>query len=199
MLMRRSEFECFDSQMLQTMLARIEFGVMVIPDGEPYGVPISFCYEEGEIYFHGAKSGRKYHLLKENPKVSFSATKIYSYIPSYFLNNTMIPTQFFFSVYLSGTFETITDYQRKKCILKSLVQKYESHNDSLDMDLGQFKGQERGVFVGVIKVESQSIKAKFGQNLKQEVREQIIRDLTNRGTLLDQETIEMMRYFSPQP
>ena len=199
MLMRRSEFKCFDSQMLQTMLAKIEFGVMVIPDGEPYGVPISFCYEEGEIYFHGAKSGRKYHLLKENPKVSFSATKIYSYIPSYFLNNTMIPTQFFFSVYLSGTFETITDYQRKKCILKSLVQKYESHNDSLDMDLGQFKGQERGVFVGVIKVESQSIKAKFGQNLKQEVREQIIRDLTNRGTLLDQETIEMMRYFSPQP
>ena len=199
MLMRRSEFECFDSQMLQTMLAKIEFGVMVIPDGEPYGVPISFCYEEGEIYFHGAKSGRKYHLLKENPKVSFSATKIYSYIPSYFLNNTMIPTQFFFSVYLSGTFETITDYQRKKCILKSLVQKYESHNDSLDMDLGQFKGQEMGVFVGVIKVESQSIKAKFGQNLKQEVREQIIRDLTNRGTLLDQETIEMMRYFSPQP
>ncbi|MCL9820643.1 pyridoxamine 5'-phosphate oxidase family protein [Helicobacter sp. 14348-15] len=197
--MRRSEFECFDSQMLQTMLAKIEFGVMVIPDGEPYGVPISFCYEEGEIYFHGAKSGRKYHLLKENPKVSFSATKIYSYIPSYFLNNTMIPTQFFFSVYLSGTFETIKDYQRKKCILKSLVQKYESHNDSLDMDLGQFKGQERGVFVGVIKVESQSIKAKFGQNLKQEVREQIIRDLTNRGTLLDQETIEMMRYFSPQP
>ncbi|RAX53775.1 pyridoxamine 5'-phosphate oxidase family protein [Helicobacter sp. 11-8110] len=197
--MRRSEFECFDSQMLQTMLAKIEFGVMVIPDGEPYGVPISFCYEEGEIYFHGAKSGRKYHLLKENPKVSFSATKIYSYIPSYFLNNTMIPTQFFFSVYLSGTFETITDYQRKKCILKSLVQKYESHNDSLDMDLGQFKGQERGVFVGVIKVENQSIKAKFGQNLKQEVREQIIRDLTNRGTLLDQETIEMMRYFSPQP
>ena len=199
MLMRRSEFECFDSQMLQTMLAKIEFGVMVIPDGEPYGVPISFCYEEGEIYFHGAKSGRKYHLLKENPKVSFSATKIYSYIPSYFLNNTMIPTQFFFYVYLSGTLETITDYQRKKCILKSLVQKYESHNDSLDMDLGQFKGQERGVFVGVIKVESQSIKAKFGQNLKQEVREQIIRDLTNRGTLLDQETIEMMRYFSPQP
>ncbi|EFR49141.1 pyridoxamine 5'-phosphate oxidase family protein [Helicobacter canadensis] len=194
--MRRSEFECFDSQILQTMLAKIEFGVMVIPDDEPYGVPISFCYEEGEIYFHGAKSGRKYHLLKENPKVSFSATKVYSYIPSYFLNNTMIPTQFFFSVYLSGIFETITDHQRKKHILKALVQKYEPYNDSLNMDLGQFKGQERGVFVGIIKVESQSIKAKFGQNLKQEAREQIIKDLTNRGTLLDQETIEMMRYFS---
>ncbi len=67
------------------------------------------------------------------------------------------------------------------------------------MDFGQFKGQERGVFVGLIKVKHRSIKAKFGQNLKQEVREQIIRDLTNRGTLLDQETIEMMRYFSPQP
>ena len=118
MLMRRSEFECNDSKIIESMLQKIEFGVMIIPDIEPYGVPISFCYEEGEIYFHGAKSGRKYHLLKENPKVSFSATKIYSYIPSYFLNNTMIPTQFFFSVYLSGTFETITDYQRKKCIFK---------------------------------------------------------------------------------
>lgn len=197
--MRRSEFECNDSKIIESMLQKIEFDVMIIPDVEPYGVPISFCYCGDEIYFHGAKSGRKYHLLKENPKVSFSATKVYSYIPSTFLYNTMIPTQFFFSVYLSGTFETITDYQRKKCILKSLAQKYESHNDSLDMDLGQFKGQERGVFVGAIKVESQSIKAKFGQNLKQEVREQIIRDLTNRGTLLDQETIEMMRYFSPQP
>ena len=130
MLMRRSEFECFDSQILQTMLAKIEFGVMVIPDGEPYGVPISFCYEEGEIYFHGAKSGRKYHLLKENPKVSFSATKIYSYIPSYFLNNTMIPTQFFFSVYLSGTFETITDYQRKKCIFACYGSEKQAYNES---------------------------------------------------------------------
>lgn len=196
--MRRSEFECNDSKIIESMLQKIEFGVMIIPDVEPYGVPISFCCCGDEIYFHGAKSGRKYHLLKENPKVSFSATKVYSYIPSTFLHNTMMPTQFFFSIYASGIFEEVVDNQRKKHILKMLTQKYEPCNE-INMDFGQFKGQERGVFVGLIKVKHRSIKAKFGQNLKQEVREQIIRDLTNRGTLLDQETIEMMRYFSPQP
>lgn len=187
-----------DSKVLESMLAKIEFGVMIIPDSEPYGVPVSFCYHKGEIYFHGAKSGRKYQLLKENPRVSFSATKVYSYIPSHFLNNTMIPTQFFFSAYFSGAFESITDSHRKKQILKALVQKYEPYRDSLDMDLGQFRGSEKGVFVGVIKVENQSVKAKFGQNLKEEAREQIIKDLEARGSALDRETIAMMRYFKPQ-
>lgn len=63
------------------------------------------------------------------------------------------------------------------------------------MDFGQFKGQERGVFVGLIKVKHRSIKAKFGQNLKPNDREQIIRDLEERDLPMDKETIEMMKYF----
>ncbi|WP_370524477.1 pyridoxamine 5'-phosphate oxidase family protein [Helicobacter winghamensis] len=66
--MRRNEFECIDSELMESMLEKIEFGVIIIPDIEPYGVPVSFCYCENEIYLHGAKSSRKYHLLKENPK-----------------------------------------------------------------------------------------------------------------------------------
>lgn len=121
--MRRDEFECIDSELMESMLEKIEFGVIIIPDIEPYGAPVSFCYCENEIYLHGAKSGRKYHLLKENPKVSFTATKVYSYIPSTFLNNTMIPTQFFFSIYLSGIFKTITETQRKKTYSKNSCSK----------------------------------------------------------------------------
>ncbi|QOQ98691.1 pyridoxamine 5'-phosphate oxidase family protein [Helicobacter winghamensis] len=194
--MRRNEFECIDSELMESMLEKIEFGVIIIPDIEPYGVPVSFCYCENEIYLHGAKNGRKYHLLKENPKVSFTATKVYSYIPSTFLNNTMIPTQFFFSIYLSGIFKTITEVQRKKHILKTLVQKYEPSHQSLNMDLGQFEGQEKGVFVGTIEIISKSIKAKFGQNLKANAREQIIKDLEKRGTELDKNTIKMIRHFN---
>lgn len=194
--MRRNEFECIDSELMESMLEKIEFGVIIIPDIEPYGVPVSFCYCENEIYLHGAKNGRKYHLLKENPKVSFTATKVYSYILSTFLNNTMIPTQFFFSIYLSGIFKTITEAQRKKHILKTLVQKYEPSHQSLNMDLGQFEGQEKGVFVGTIEIISKSIKAKFGQNLKANAREQIIKDLEKRGTELDKNTIKMIRHFN---
>lgn len=39
---------------------------------------------------------------KNNPEVSLTASKVYSYIPSSFLNNTMVPTQFFFSVFIEG-------------------------------------------------------------------------------------------------
>lgn len=41
-------------------------------DGQPYAVPLNFIYEDGKIYFHGAKVGWKIDLMKENPRVSFN-------------------------------------------------------------------------------------------------------------------------------
>ena len=40
-------------------------------DGYPYGIPINFLYEDGKIYFHGAKEGHKIDAILENPRVSF--------------------------------------------------------------------------------------------------------------------------------
>lgn len=59
----------------------------------------------------------------------------------------MIPTQFFFSVYINGRFETINDNQKKKYILHNLVKKYEPQ-EHIDMDSIQFKGQEKGGICG---------------------------------------------------
>ena len=116
--MRRKDFVFNDIDEISNMLNNIEFGVMAIPDKIPYAVPISFCYNNNEIYFHGAKAGKKYELLKYDPEVSFTASKVYSYIPSSFLNNTMIPTQFFFSVYIEGQFKTIeNDNEKRRKIL----------------------------------------------------------------------------------
>ena len=191
--MRRDEFICTDTKILETMLNSITFGTMIIPDVRPYGAPISFAYENEQIYFHGARAGRKYELLKHNPPVSFSAVKPYAYIPSTFLHNTMIPTQFFFSVYVEGQFLVVEDFERKKQILKALVKKYE--NRDIDMEKSPFKGQEKGVFIGVIKAQNISVKAKFGQNLKKEAFFTIMQDLENRDGILDKETLELMRYF----
>lgn len=196
--MRRKDFDCKDSKLIAEFLNQIEFGTLVIPDSIPYAVPLSFCYEDSKIYLHGAKAGRKYALLKQNPKVAFSAAKPYAYIPSYFLHHTMIPTQFFFSIFLEGQFCVVEDLAEKKHILTRLVQKYEPNNQTMDMEKGQFIGQEKGVFVGKILVESLTAKAKFGQNLKQEDWEEIVQDLSNRGDRLDTQTIEQMKKFSPQ-
>ena len=196
--MRRSDFDCKDLGLIGEFLNAIEFGTLVIPDSIPYAVPLSFCYENTQIYLHGAKAGRKYSLLKQNPKVAFSAAKPYAYIPSHFLNHTMIPTQFFFSVFLEGQCCVIEDWEEKKHILTRLVCKYEPQNTQMSMESGQFVGKEKGTFVGKILVESLSAKAKFGQNLKSAEWEQIVRDLKNRKEKRDAETIELMQRFVTQ-
>ena len=38
----------------------------------PYGVPVSYVYHKGKIYFHSAKAGHKIDALKRSPKVSLT-------------------------------------------------------------------------------------------------------------------------------
>ena len=49
-------------------------GVLAVcgSDGQPYAIPLNFYYEDGKIYFHGAKEGHKIDVIRENPKVSFN-------------------------------------------------------------------------------------------------------------------------------
>ena len=190
--MRRKDLIFEDIKEIENMLNKIEFGVMAMPDKIPYAVPISFCYKDNEIYFHGAMAGRKHEILKNNPEVSFTASKVYSYIPSSFLNNTMTPTQFFFSIFVEGKFEVVDDLDKKRKVLYELVRKYEPENINMSMDKGQFKGSENYTFVGVIKIQNMTAKAKFGQNMSDEDISVIINDLKKRNTKIDIETIEMI-------
>lgn len=200
--MRRDEFQCDDNKLIHSMLNNIPFGTMIIPDTPlPYAVPISFCFDrayavKGGVYFHGAKSGRKFELLKHNLQVSFSAVKPYAYIPSSFLNGKMIPTQFFFSVFIEGRFIVIDDLAHKREILKALVRKYEPENTEFSMHKGVFANSEKSTFVGIIEVKTLSAKAKFGQNMNQNAFENIMNDLQTRATALDKETLNVMKYFA---
>ncbi|OEJ15992.1 antibiotic resistance protein [Brachyspira hampsonii] len=190
--MRRKDFIFEDKEEIHNMLNSIEFGVMALPDDIPYAVPISFCYKDNEIYFHGAMAGRKYEILKNNPKVSFSASKPYSYIPSEFLNGKMIPTQFFFSVFIEGEFENIDDISRRKEILYKIVRKYEPNNNNLSIDNKIFDYAQKNMLIGVIKIENITAKAKFGQNISDEEIKIIIDELNTRSRYIDIETIDMI-------
>lgn len=199
--MRRDEFLCDDMTFINSMLHQIPFVTLIIPDMPfAYAVPLSFCYDKnyadkGAIYFHGAKSGRKFELLQRERKLSLSAAKAYSYIPSSFLNHTMIPTQFFFSVFIEGIFKQVQDLGEKREILGKLVQKYEPENVEFSMQKGQFKGSENGVFVGLVEVKNLNAKAKFGQNLSLKAFEMIMNDLKKQNTAQDKETLKLMEYF----
>lgn len=43
-----------------------------VEDGYPYGVPMDYLYEQGKIYFHGAKVGHKIDAIKADNRVSFT-------------------------------------------------------------------------------------------------------------------------------
>ena len=214
--MRRAEFECNDFDLIKSHLDKIPFGTISILDLHscvPYAVPLSFCFlpthtPKGAIGIHGAKAGRKYALLKENPKVSFSVAKPYSYIGSEFLGGAMIPTQFFFSAFITGQFRVVEDFAQKREILSALVAKYEPQSTNFSFEKEAFAGSERGVFVGIIEIESLSVKAKFGQNIKPSEFESIVQDLQDRAQSsakscstaqqdnIDSQTIALMRQFA---
>ncbi len=41
-------------------------------NGYPYGVPVSYSYDDGKIYFHGFITGHKLDGIKTNEKVCFT-------------------------------------------------------------------------------------------------------------------------------
>ena len=55
------------------VLERNTAGVLGVSgdDGYPYTVPLSYAYQDGRIYFHGANTGHKIDSILRSDKVSF--------------------------------------------------------------------------------------------------------------------------------
>lgn len=56
------------------VLKRAKRGVLSVigDDGWPYGIYLNPHYEDGKIYFHGAKAGHKTDALREDARASFT-------------------------------------------------------------------------------------------------------------------------------
>lgn len=70
--MRRHDRAMADED-AKTLLKNGEFGVLstVSPDGQPYGIPLSYAYDGDVIFFHSALQGRKLDNIVGNNSVSF--------------------------------------------------------------------------------------------------------------------------------
>lgn len=55
----------------------------VSPDGRPYGVPVNYGFsrEDGCVFFHCAKEGRKINNILFHPQVSFLVMGPYEVVP----------------------------------------------------------------------------------------------------------------------
>lgn len=88
-------------------------------EGYPYGVPVSYVYEDGKIYFHSFTAGHKIEAIKNNPKVSFCVVGADDVAPEKF-------TTIYKSVICFGQARIVETDEEKKRILEIILKKYSS-------------------------------------------------------------------------
>ena len=73
--MRRIKQQLSD-QAAEAVLLRGTSGVLSLlgEDGYPYGVPLSYVYQNGKLLFHCATKGHKLDALRREEKCSFPRT-----------------------------------------------------------------------------------------------------------------------------
>lgn len=101
------------------ILSECTNGVLsVIGDGGyPYGVPVSYIYNDGKIYFHCAGEGHKLDAIKAEPKVSFTVVGADNIAPEKF-------TTMYKSVIAFGKAAIIDDDDKKNEVLQMIIGKY---------------------------------------------------------------------------
>lgn len=123
-----------DRCILQTATA----GVLSVAgdDGYPYGVPLSFAYADGRLYFHVARSGHKLDALRRSEKASFCVIVQDQIVPEEF-------TTYFRSVIAFGRVRIVEsdDDPEKRRGLDLLADKYcaDVSAESREEEIGRLK------------------------------------------------------------
>lgn len=96
---------------------------MVDPDNKPYVLPMNFGYKDGEIYFHGARTGRKIDVLKNNPNacVAFSTDHDLRWVNEEVACSWAMRYR---SVIAYGKIVFIDDYEERVEALKIIMENY---------------------------------------------------------------------------
>jgi nitroimidazol reductase NimA-like FMN-containing flavoprotein (pyridoxamine 5'-phosphate oxidase superfamily) len=117
--MRRKDKQIDRDEALK-LLAACEYGVLstVDDDGQPYGVPLNYAYQDNCIYFHCARIGHKIDNIANNPRVSFCVVGDTKVLPADFSTN-------YESAIAFGTASEIQGTERYNALIW-LLEKYSS-------------------------------------------------------------------------
>ncbi len=105
------------------LVDRCAYAVMstVLPDGAPYGVPLSIARLDGHIYFHCASEGRKLEALRHNARVSLVCVGQVKPLKDDF-------TTEFESVVLTGEARRVEEEDEKIRALRAISLRYTPEN-----------------------------------------------------------------------
>lgn len=200
--MRRKEFEVDNLEECESFLHDRNDGVLTFKgnDGWPKAVPLNYAYAEGAVYFHGSKKGEKMSGMAEDPRAEFVVYEAHAFIPSYYSDPLMAcpATVYFRSVRIRGRIEQVEEPAEKALALAALMAKMQPEGGHLPIDASdpKYVPQLKGVAVMRLVIEEMAGKFKFGQNLSEKKRGEVIAGLKTRGLDGDAGTIELMQLYA---
>lgn len=115
--MRRSR-QLLSTEETEALLDRNTSGVVAVmgDEGFPYGVPVSYVYLDGRIYFHSGKKGYKTECFAERPKVCFTVIDTDDIVEEEY-------TSYFRSAIATGTIR-IADGDERRTAFLAMCRKY---------------------------------------------------------------------------
>ncbi|CAM5796111.1 MULTISPECIES: pyridoxamine 5'-phosphate oxidase family protein [Brevibacillus] len=119
---RYSKRTVTDQDQIDAFLTQARIGHLGLTDGEePYVVPLNFSWLNGNIYFHGADSGRKVEMIAKNARVCFSVCDEYGTIadPVPALTDTA-----YMSAMVFGKVERVEEPEEMRDALQAMLDKY---------------------------------------------------------------------------
>ena len=197
--MRRKEFEVVDQSRMEEVLRSAEIGYLAFneSDGWPRVTALNYAYD-GRILWHGAVAGERFESLKKDPRASFFAVSLQTYLPSHFFSekNATGSSVAFKSVAVRGRCRFIEDPEEKCAVLNLLMEKYqpEGRYRRLSPEDEMYKKVLRAAGVFALIPETMTGKFKLAQQKSEEERRQIAAKLRERGNPSDiMVADEMMR------
>jgi nitroimidazol reductase NimA-like FMN-containing flavoprotein (pyridoxamine 5'-phosphate oxidase superfamily) len=118
--MRRKE-RAMNRKDSERLLETAAVGRLGTFNDDPYIVPVNFVYENGKIWFHCAKEGRKIRALIKSPRVCFEVDEFLGLKEG---EKSCSFGAFFRSVIAFGDARIVESMEQKREILTKLMAKY---------------------------------------------------------------------------
>jgi nitroimidazol reductase NimA-like FMN-containing flavoprotein (pyridoxamine 5'-phosphate oxidase superfamily) len=199
---RRKEFEVSDQNRIEEVLKSAEIGYLAFngADGWPRMTALNYAYD-GRILWHGAVAGERFESLKKDPRATFFAVSLQTYLPSYFLfeEDASGSSVAFKSVTVRGQCRFIEDPAEKCAVLHLLMDKYQPEGKyrKLTPEDSMYQKVLRMTGVFALTPETVTGKFKFAQQKSEEDRRRIAAKLRERGNPADLLVAEeIMRTFA---
>jgi len=92
-------------------------------DNQPYVIPMNFGYNDNTIYLHSGQFGRKWQVMKTNPKacITFCLGDELAYQDEHVACSWRVKSK---SVIAEGTIEFVDDYDEKLAAMNILMGQY---------------------------------------------------------------------------